>query len=75
MTDARGNVLPHFTSAPSPQSSGINFFAQDLSSSDPMLSDPLHYCWLGPCSVSFAVIAGHARLLYVCYTMRVILFV
>ncbi len=49
-------------------SNGINFFAQDLSSSDPMLSDPLHYCWLGPCSVSFAVIAGHARLLYVCYT-------
>jgi hypothetical protein len=40
MTDGQGNVLPHFTPGPSPKSSGINFFAQDLSSSAPMLSHP-----------------------------------
>ncbi len=40
MTDAHGNVLPHFTPGPSPQSSGINFFAQALSSSNPMLNRP-----------------------------------
>ena len=30
MTDQDGSLLPHLTPQPSPQSCGVNFFAQDL---------------------------------------------
>ena len=37
MQDLNGNILPHFTPYPSPNTSGVNLFAQDLSSSAPFL--------------------------------------
>ena len=40
MTDQDGSLLPHFTPHPSPQSCGVNFFAQDLSSGAPFLEYP-----------------------------------
>ena len=40
MTDQDGSPLPHFTPRPSPQSSGVNLFAQDLSSGAPFLDYP-----------------------------------
>ena len=40
MIDRNGNALPHFTPGPSPHSSGINLFAQDLSCHDSVLTYP-----------------------------------
>ena len=40
MTDQDGALLPHFTPYPSPQSCGVNIFAQDLSSGAPFLTHP-----------------------------------
>ena len=40
MTYQDGSPLPHFTPHPSPQSCGVNFFAQDLSSGVPFLGYP-----------------------------------
>ena len=40
MTDSQGHPLPHFTPGPSPLSSGVNLFAQDLSRCDPVLTYP-----------------------------------
>ena len=40
ITDQDGSLLPHFTPHPSPQSGGVNFFAQDLSSGAPFLEYP-----------------------------------
>jgi len=40
MTDQDGFPLPHFTPHPSPLSSGVNIFAQDLSSGAPFLEHP-----------------------------------
>ena len=40
MTDQDGALLPHFTPYPSPQSCGVNIFAQDLSSGAPFLKHP-----------------------------------
>ena len=40
MTDQDGDLLPHFTPYPSPQSCGVNIFAQDLSSGAPFLKHP-----------------------------------
>ena len=40
MTDQEGVLLPHFTSHSSPQSRGVNIFAQDLSSGAPFLQHP-----------------------------------
>ena len=37
MTDLGGLPLPHFTPHPSPRSSGVNVFAQDVSSPAPFL--------------------------------------
>jgi hypothetical protein len=39
----QGSQLPHFTPWPSPQSRGINVFAQDLSTVDPCMSNPYVY--------------------------------
>ena len=39
-TDQDGSLLPDFTPHPSPQSCGVNFFAQDLSSGAPFLEYP-----------------------------------
>lgn len=40
MTDLHGQSLPHFTPGPSPQSSGINLFAQELFAHNPILAYP-----------------------------------
>ena len=40
MTDRDGFPLPHFTQHPSPQSCGVNVFAQDLSNGAPFLDHP-----------------------------------
>ena len=40
MKDYSGNPLPHFTPYPSPDSLGVNFFAQDLSSHSSHLQRP-----------------------------------
>lgn len=40
LTHQDGSLLPHFTPQPSPQSCGVNFFAQDLSSGAPFLEYP-----------------------------------
>ena len=40
MKDRSGRTLPHFTLSPSPGSSGVNFFAQDLSCGEPFLEYP-----------------------------------
>lgn len=40
MKDNFGKTLPHFTLSPSPGSSGVNFFAQDLSCGEPFLEYP-----------------------------------
>jgi hypothetical protein len=40
MRDAHGNPLPHFTPIPSPGSSGVNLFAQDLVSNRVLMTRP-----------------------------------
>lgn len=40
MKDSFGRTLSHFTLSPSPGSSGVNFFAQDLSCGGPFLEYP-----------------------------------
>ena len=40
MRDLSGVPLPHFTPHPSPVSSGVNLFAQDLSSDAPFMEHP-----------------------------------
>ena len=40
MKDQMGNSLPHFTPVPSPDSAGVNLFAQDLSQHDDIMSRP-----------------------------------
>lgn len=40
MKDKMGNSLPHFTPVPSPESSGVNLFAQDLAQHCAMMSRP-----------------------------------
>lgn len=40
MTDLNGDPLPHFTPHPTPESSGVNVFAQDLSVGGPLLAYP-----------------------------------
>ena len=67
MTDQDGSLLPHFTPHPSPQSCGVNFFAQDLSSGAPLLEYPYVFPPLsltGSCSafseIPRAVVHGHS---------------
>ena len=38
--DLQGHPLPHFTPTPSPHSSGVDLFAQELSLTDPLLLKP-----------------------------------
>lgn len=38
--DKSGNSLPHFTPGPSPGSSGVNLFAQDLTRQGPAMRRP-----------------------------------
>ena len=40
MKDKSGNSLPHFTPGPSPGSSGVNLFAQDLTRQGPAILRP-----------------------------------
>ena len=40
MKDRMGNSLPHFTPVPSPDSAGVNLFAQDLSQHGAIMSRP-----------------------------------
>lgn len=40
MKDGNGRSLPHFTPFPSPESSGVNVFAQDLTAHKAILSHP-----------------------------------
>ena len=40
MKDKSGNILPHFTPDPSPGSSGVNLFAQDLTRQGPAMLRP-----------------------------------
>ena len=40
MTDAHGYSLPHFTPIPSPGSSGVNLFTQDLASLGALMARP-----------------------------------
>ena len=40
MLDLQGRPLPHYTPGPSPDTSGVNLFAQDLSSHDAVLARP-----------------------------------
>ncbi len=40
MRDKSGRILPHFTLFPSPGSSGVNFFSQNLSSGETFLERP-----------------------------------
>ena len=40
MKDKSGNSLPHFTPDPSPGSSGVNLFAQDLTRQGPAMLRP-----------------------------------
>ena len=40
MTDAHGYSLPHFTPIPSPRSSGVNLFTQDLASLGALMARP-----------------------------------
>ena len=67
MTDQDGSLLPHFTPHRSPQSCGVNFFAQDLSSGAPFLSIPKFFRLSlsdGSCSafseILRAVVHGHS---------------
>ena len=71
--DRNGLALPHFTPCASPQSKGINLFAQDLTESEHVLCNMyvyLPFCLIGPvlCFVSqfsrpFTIVApgGHPR--------------
>ncbi|KAK2564434.1 hypothetical protein P5673_011865, partial [Acropora cervicornis] len=38
--DCFGNSLPHFTPVPFPGSAGVNFFAQDLTTFEPLMQCP-----------------------------------
>ena len=55
MTDQDGSLLPHFTPHPSPQSCGVNFFVQDLSSGAPFLEYPYDFPPLSLTFVTFPI--------------------
>ena len=60
-TDPDGSLLPHFTPHPSPQSCGVNFFTQDLSSGAPFLEYPYVFPPLSPMGLVLRFLRSHGR--------------
>jgi len=61
MTDLEGRRLPHFTPQPSPESSGVNVFAQDLSVGVPLLERPYVFPPVSLVGVVLRLLEGHKR--------------
>lgn len=57
MKDRFGNSLPHFTPSPSPGSSGVNLFVQDLT----QLGSRMHRPYVFPSSLLVGSVLGFLR--------------